>query len=410
MAFSFWRSPFRGAIKAMRNAFASPIEKFDSKKAGQIYKNGYQPMYLSAGFIKPIVDFTVGFVGTPFVTKKDGTTNEVMDAFNNRKSSWMTSTRDAIVESMVYVRFDFQKSSPYSDKPEITVEILENERVLPLIDNRGYIIGYRVESDICYDSLDTSKSYRMEEYIYADRIEIKRFGAPLPLLKEETIQLRFGILTIVPIINEPDKNKVGMSDIEPLTPYLSLYHNIMEQANQYLHLHSEPKIKLKIADYNKFIELNSQIFNETEGTIDVGNGSVFFVQKDDDVAYISAASAMTDFTTLLQYTFYNIVQASQTPEFLMGVAIASSKASASEQSIILDVKTSRKRTMFHEQYLILFKVFSKIYSVVHTVQLGTDEVVLDWDNVQANSSDVSGGIAPVDGSSLPVIPSLKGVG
>jgi hypothetical protein len=403
----FWRTPFRGTIKAVRNAFAKPVEKVDSKKGQGIYRNSEKQFYLSGGLVKTIVDYTVGFVGTPFITKKDGTTDQIMDAFNNRKSSLMGCIRDSVIESMVYVRFDFQKSSPYSDKPEITFEILENERVLPLIDNRGYIIGYRVESDVCYDSLDTSKSYRMEEYIYSDKILIKRLGAPLPLAKEETILLRFGILPIVPIINEPDKNKIGLSDIEPLTPYLSLYHNIMEQANQYLYLHSEPKIKLKIADYNEFVKLNAQIFNETDGTIDVGNGSVFFVQKDDDVAYISAASAMTDFTTLLEYTFYNIVQTSQTPEFLMGVAIASSKASASEQSIILDVKTSRKRTMYHEQFLLLYRVFSKVHSVIYTTQISDDtDIILDWDNVEANSSDVSGNV-PVD-TNVPVVP-LKGV-
>lgn len=46
---------------------------------------------------------------------------------------------------------------------------------------------------------------------------------------------------------------------------------------------------------------------------------------------------------LLEYIFYNIIQASETPEFLLGTAVASSKASVSEQVVVIVAKARRKR-------------------------------------------------------------------
>ncbi len=48
-------------------------------------------------------------------------------------------------------------------------------------------------------------------------------------------------------------------------------------------------------------------------------------------------------TALLELIFYNIVDASQTPEFLLGTAVQSSKASVSEQLPVIVAKARRKR-------------------------------------------------------------------
>ena len=74
--------------------------------------------------------------------------------------------------------------------------------------------------------------------------------------------------------------------------------------------------------------------------------------KDDAIAIPDAAGKAgyltTDKTadnsgTLLEYIFNNIVQNSETPEFLLGTAIASSKASAEEQIATIVAKAKRKQ-------------------------------------------------------------------
>jgi hypothetical protein len=379
---------------AMNNIEPIVIKHFDVKKAQNFYKNEEPGLELAGGFVKTTIDYTTAFVGTPFITDSQGNQDAIMKDFSGRKSDLMIMTRDSILEELVYVRVEAVNGDAYSDEKMVIFDILANDRVKPLANALGHIIGYKVVTTIALDMEDLSKKYTLTETITKKEIIMTRVGAvPAELKKTETIPNPYGILNIVPIINEPDKNGQGMSDIAPIMAYLQIYHNIAEQAVQYLYLHSDPKIKMKIKDWNKFLEINGGIVDKTNNTINIPGGAVFRISEVDDVAYIQPVSAMGDFTDLLQYMFYNIVQVSQTPEFLLGVAIASSKASADSQMITIDIKTSRKRTLFNDQFKQLYKVFATVYGKLNNIVPNVTDIVIDWDNVQASAKGVSDTLA-----------------
>ncbi len=374
------------------SAKTTTFTQFDAKKAQALYRNEYTGMETSGGFVKTSVDHTVSFIGTPFVTDKEGKEDQIMSQFNSRKSRLMSMVRDSVLESMVYVRIEVIPGDAYLDKKKVVMDIIENDLVIPLLNAYGIIVGYKVTTRVTYDYTDTSKYYILIEEITKTQIKITREGSvPTGLKTSETIANPYGILNIVPIINEPDKHGQGMSDIGPIFPYLILYHNIIEQADQYLLLHSDPKLKLRVRDWNNFKKLNPSIVDETTNTMTIPGGAVFAINETDDVGYITMTSAMNDFTELLNYIFYNLVQVSQTPEFLLGHAIGSSKASADSQMIILDAKASRKRTLYVEQFELLYKVFASIYGKVVNQVPNLDAILMDWNNVQASAKDVQSG-------------------
>jgi hypothetical protein len=71
---------------------------------------------------------------------------------------------------------------------------------------------------------------------------------------------------------------------------------------------------------------------------------VLYLEGDDsDAKFLTTNGTMEDTGKLLEYLFYLIVQASETPEFIFGTAVTSSKASTESQMPVMIKKTDRKR-------------------------------------------------------------------
>jgi hypothetical protein len=105
------------------------------------------------------------------------------------------------------------------------------------------------------------------------------------------------------------------------------------------------------------------------------------MQQGDDIEFITADQGLEGITTLLKFLFFNIVDASETPEFAFGTAVQSSKASVSEQMVPLVRKIRRKRAMFEEPYIELVSMYLAMWSKVERRKLGTYAVTVDWDEI-----------------------------
>ncbi len=77
----------------------------------------------------------------------------------------------------------------------------------------------------------------------------------------------------------------------------------------------------------------------------------------------------------------NIIDASQIPEFAFGTAVASSKASVSEQMVPLARNIKRKRAMFEEPYGELAAMYLAMWSKVENHKLDSYQVNVDWDEI-----------------------------
>jgi len=138
---------------------------------------------------------------------------------------------------------------------------------------------------------------------------------------------------------------------------------------------------MKLQDVQKFIEDNFSREEIERGKIKFDNKEIFFMQQGDDIEFITADQGLEGITTLLKFLFFNIVDASETPEFAFGTAVQSSKASVSEQMVPLVRKIRRKRAMFEEPYIELVSMYLAMWSKVERRKLGTYAVTVDWDEI-----------------------------
>ena len=168
-----------------------------------------------------------------------------------------------------------------------------------------------------------------------------------------------GFVPAVHLENEPERHQLrGSSDLEPLEPYMKFYNDVMLHAGSASELHSTAKLLIRVQDLERFLNNNFGEAEINEGRLRFKNKDVMFFESGQPAINVSGSSIYTegaeiiqaeaplgDTTTLLEYIFLNIVDVSEVPEWAFGGAIASSKASVSEQSAPLVHKVSRKRTM-----------------------------------------------------------------
>lgn len=87
----------------------------------------------------------------------------------------------------------------------------------------------------------------------------------------------------------------------------------------------------------------AQSENNEEAGIKWGADKVLYISKGGDAKFISGNGFMGDLGKLLEYYFYLLVQGSETPEYVLGTAVSSSKASTETQGPVFDKKIERKQ-------------------------------------------------------------------
>lgn len=192
----------------------------------------------------------------------------------------------------------------------------------------------------------------------------------------------WGFIPVVHFRNEAEENQLfGASDLEPVEPFMRAYHDTMLFAVQGSRLFSRPKAKFSLKSVEKFLKDN---FTEEEiksGKLKFADKELFMLQEGDDAAFITADSGLEGITTLLEFIFMCIVDVSETPEFAFGTAVASSKASVSEQMVPLSRKIRRKRGLFEEPYGELASMYLAMWAKVNNRALETYRVDVGWDEL-----------------------------
>lgn len=353
-------------------------------------------IFLGAGFVKPIINSTMAFaLGLGFTVKVAGadeneSLKEIEDDLNlhvrrNFRTiyDWMKwGTRDG--DSFLY--FDEEgKSIPLKAD---TVDVVADAVT-------GRIIGYNVTEHVeitdpttgtktkytylkqyrenyvritrMLDNQDQSQGTVLYYRVFANGEDIDMTqldGNDQPIsLEVSADELDQRRLPIIHYKNEPEAASLyGNSEVQNILAYIKRYGKVLDSATDREIYNGIPVLAVsgvsKPAEDDKDNAEHVKTNEEGEKVLDWQQNTTLYLEDPQASAkFLEIPATMENTGKLLEYYFYNIVQASETPEFVFGVAVSSSKASVSEQTPVVTQKAERKRLQMEQSLLEYLKVY-----------------------------------------------------
>lgn len=376
--------------------------RVDYQLARELYRNTNDRYKLGAAFAKPVVNTLSGFMGAPkFVHRggDDATQAFLDETFERWVGKIRRLQRNALRDGDVFARID-TRINRFDDRalPELYLRLLPPEWCTPIMDPitgaiREFVIAWPVfESK--YDSfgkrMDNKPQYTIIERITeAERtFDVEGYAPPgtLEMVRgaNEDTRNSWGFVPVVHFKNEGEENQLyGTSELEPVLPFLRAYHDVMRFAIEGAKMFARPKVKFQIGEVAPFLANNFSQDELATGRIKFSDKEIMFFQDGEDAEFMTADSGLQGTTLLLEFLFYCIVDVSQTPEFAFGTAVASSKASVSEQMPVLGRNVERKRGEYEDPYKELGTMFVAMAAKDGTLDARPDtyEVDVTWDEI-----------------------------
>ncbi len=400
---------FSGEMSKLRNFFSKislnlgsllTAWKLDSSEvnyavARALYDNTDERYKLGAGFCKRIINAKAGFIGVPKFTSTDPDAQEALNAFFSDNISQRGQTmKKALVEGrcIVWITREETDAVLYPESKEhLVYNIMANESLTGVIKDpvTSQPVEYIFElTQEWYDDKGIKKTTNITERVSAVGRTRKQSGDLIPDFVTE-IPYNWGFIPIVIFNNEADVTREsGQSELEPVEPFLKSYHDLMHKALQGSHMHSTPKMKIKVKDIANFLLFNYGIsdarkFAEDGGKIKNDSHELFLFQEGEDAEYIEIKSPAGGAEALLKLLFYCIVDASETPEFVFGVHTPSSLSSVKEQMPVFAKIIDRKRDNFTDAWKRLARIVLAMTAQAQGKQFSTYATTLEWAEIAA---------------------------
>lgn len=391
---SLWKS------RLITGRFSS-VYKLDSSRvnyelARQLYNNEHDEYKLGAWAAKPVINTCVGFMGVPRFRLEDEDAQKALDGFAGQHVSLMQQThRDALRDGDCWVWLTREEEVdkelyPESDGTRLVYNIIPPEQIDKIIRDplTGRPVEYILASDHEWvDEAGTIQKARVIQRVSAERRLTEVDGPVPPGVEPGEEPNPWGFLPIVQFSNERDSSAAnGRSDLESIEPFMKAYHDVMLHAIQGSKLHSTPRLKLQLKDVARFLQNNFGVedpakFAREGKTINLDGHELLIFQDDEDAEFIEAQSAIGSAKDLLKLIFYCIIDVSETPELAFGVHMASSHASAKEQTPILIRRVARKREHFSESWQQLARIVLAMRAKAEGRRFETYEATLLWDEI-----------------------------
>jgi len=402
--YPWWRRVLRraaGEIPALRSAetwwfaaggayapYTLDSSRVDYPLARQLYRNTHDRYKLGGAFARPVINTTAGFMGVPAFSHPDPEAKAALaDVAGRWAGRMLRINRNTLRDGDCFARIAYTPH-PYSPaKKQWELLLIPPEWVLPILDPMtGRIASVVIRRPVRITDANGSEtaSYTITETIDAAKVSIEVAGqAPEAVRAQAGVRDNpWGFVPIIHFKNEAEENQLyGASDLEPIEPFMRAYHDTMLHAIQGSKLFSTPRVKFKVKNIDKFMRDNFTADELRNKAIRFANKEIYFVADGEDVAFISADSGAAGAATLLELIYCNIVDVSETPEFAFGTAVASSKASVSEQMVPLARKVERKRGQFSEHYGNLASMFLAMWEKVEARSLDEYQVDVKWPEV-----------------------------
>lgn len=344
--------------------------------ARQLYANEVAT-YKLAPFGRPIIDSKTGYIGRPQWQHPDPDVQTALATLGDRwAASIHTIIRNTLRDGDCFARLDVASDPLRGPEEHVVLRLPPPEWVEPEPDPiTGQLNActirhpvYAQPSDPNYprqflNRPNTPPSYVLVEHLTRDRrtVEIvEGAGKPSDEIRAKYDNLdepnQWGFVPVVHFRNEPDDHSLfGFSELESVEPILQAYHEVMLHAVQGTRLFSWPKIKFIVDNPDQFLEDNAGPNWRTD-PIDWQDKEVIILragsteQNRNDADFLQANSGVADVTSLLELLYLSIIEASAVPEFVMGGAVASSKASTDSQREPFEKTIERKRLMLSHPF------------------------------------------------------------
>lgn len=373
------------------SAYALKSSKMNYSKTKELYYNTLDDYKLGASFAKPVINIAAGFCGLPTFIMQDKKAQQLIDAYTKTLANiLLIAQRNSFRDGDSYVRFMRLKNNVLLYKGQetsIQAALIAPDTVTivpdPLTaDEQQYIIKTHIKYNIDADRYD----FTVVETITATKHTVTYSGNSIPADLKAVVEVNeWGFIPIVHFKNNAEPDELyGRSDLEVIEPLIKAYHDVLLQGLQSNKLNSTPKVKLKLNDVAAFLKHN---FSEAQiaaakktGQLKF-NKDLYLLNVDEEIGFVEVKSAVGSADALLQFLFYCIVDASQTPEFAFGTAVSSSKASVEQQLIPLQKKLLLKRTESSDSYKKIARILLAMTAKITSTSVTTYDSTLQWQAV-----------------------------
>jgi hypothetical protein len=378
---------YSNSMSALRTFFQRPYFKrpsmdhtvVDYDLARSLYRNDNPDYNLGAGFVKPIINLAVEYIGLPGVSSDDADTDKFLGECLQR---WQVKIQEAlritIRDSKCFLRY-YQPSltnklMTEDDRRFGMLKVLLAEEVDltfnptdPDLVDRGVITHWiemdeRTTEEVVQGTAPRMKVHEVLEIIEPDEY---RFFDKTEARELVTWRTRntWGFVPIWPGYNEYAEDlSGGMSDIEPVLPFIQAFHEVFTDVLAAHKYHSIPKVKFNIKSVERFLKNNwPSLFDENTGqlkdgaSVDWQGREIMFFEADEDAGFIEARSVLGDSKTLLAFLIDCICIAAETPRW----ALLAEEKPINEQdasAMPFQKKIARKRVEARDWLVMLCKM------------------------------------------------------
>lgn len=310
---------------------------------------------LGAVFAKPIVNSITNFVlSSPVqIDIKDKHTKDIVNKWlKDNHGLNLQAVRNSFREGDSYVKIN-STAEGHLVAPECVDKIVNPKN----IDN---ILGYDVT--YIYQENNTTRTFLIEYRKDAKTTYELTSGKKV---KKATETYKNGkLLEIVQISNEPEPNALyGNTEYQSCVTLMANYHAVLESAIQNHIYNSTPVPVIEgIENMQEFLEKNGEKDEDGNYQVKWDGKKMFILGKGATAKMMQISDTSKGTETLLNILFWCICQSSETPEFVFGTAVQSSKASVSEQMPIMIAKAKRKQAIVKTYFKkIIELLISQLY-------------------------------------------------
>lgn len=372
--------------------FTLDTSRVDYQKARGLYENTLPDYKLGAWAARPVVNTTVAFMGVPKFKHPDPDAEQALaEVFGRWEGKMLRIARNCSRDGDVVARL-WVAPNQYTQEPEFQLGLIPPEWV-ELI--RDPLTGEIMEAIIAHQAewkdprSGSTTTYQIIETITRTRRtqEVKG-NVPPDLATALTMEQvnPWGFVPIVHYRNEGEEyRRHGMSDLEPIEPFMRAYHEVLMNAVKGSRVFTRPKAYFAVKNVDKFVRDNFTDAEVAAKKLDFASRDLWVLGDGEEAKFITADDGLAGATALLKVLFRCIVDVSETPEFAFGTAVPSSKASVSEQLPILKQRVRRRRGLMAEYHQELAGMYLAMRALHENKRLDSYRVEVEWGEVTARN-------------------------
>lgn len=350
---------------------------FRSLYFASVYNGKGKDYLLGASLAKPIIN-----AATAFTVGKGFTVDINLRGTNGKKTQKIKDAEEVINDwlqqnhSKIYdwVRHSGRDGDGYLYVDEFgEIDEFDANNVEVVLDKTsGQVIGFDVTETVYETDPDNPrpKQYNIVKNFRQDSVKYTQYdehgknpqvlyyvvftedGVVMPQVGQEysSSNLEKRPLPVIHYANEAEPRAIyGNSEFQNLLALFKNYHAVMASGikNVIYNGHPIPIIKGAIDPSAMAADSNAGQDGTAAQKKSISWDEDMVINVDGekgDAKFLQATGVADDVTKMAEYLFYLIVEASETPEFVFGPAVTSSKASTETQMPVMVMKAERKRT------------------------------------------------------------------